>query len=416
MSPTPTSPAAASGPERPSSATPTAPVADPGPPTATRPAVPGWLRPAVLTILVMVGLAWMAVRIFIALSSFWYTIFLAFFLGLCMEPAVNRLAARGMRRGAATALVMGSLLLGAVAFFAVFGGVLAAQLAEFIEAVPQFIHTVLQWVNNRFGTDFSATKLLDQIGLGVKDLATIATSLGFGLLSLLGNALGLVFQAFTVALFTFYFAADGPRFRRTVASWMTPANQRTFLTVWDISVQKAGGYVISRGLLALISSVFHGVVFFLLDVPYWLPMAIWVGLVSQFIPTLGTYLAGALPTLLTLIQGSWTRALLVLATVVVYQQIENYLVQPRVTRSTLEIHPAVAFGSVIAGTTLFGAVGALLSIPVVATIQSIISTYGTRYELVAELGDVTGESDATRVQEALALYERTEPRPDRTRR
>ena len=90
-----------------------------------------------------------------------------------------------------------------------------------------------------------------------------------------------------------------------------------------------------------------------------------------------------------------------LVAVIVYQQIENYFVPPRITRSTLEIHPAVAFGSVIVGSALFGAIGALLAIPVVATVQSVITVYGRRYELVAEFGADAGASDLERVEAAM---------------
>jgi len=217
-----------------------------------------------------------------------------------------------------------------------------------------------------------------------------------------------VFSMFTVALFAFYFTADGPTFRRSVAEWLPPNRQRTFLTVWDISTQKAGGYVVSRGILALVSAIFHGVVFFLIDLPYWLPMAMWVGLVSQFVPTIGTYLAGALPIIIALVEGDPIKALIVLVAITAYQQVENYIISPRVTRSTLEIHPAVAFGSVIVGGSLFGAIGALLAIPIVATIQSIISVYGHRYELVQDFGE--GASDNERIEAALRAAE-TPSRP-----
>jgi predicted PurR-regulated permease PerM len=182
---------------------------------------------------------------------------------------------------------------------------------------------------------------------------------------------------------------------------MPPTTQRTFLTVVDISTQKAGGYVVSRGILAVISTIFHGIVFAILELPYWLPLAMWVGLVSQFIPTIGTYLAGALPIIIALVEGEPIKALVVLVAVVVYQQIENYFVAPRVTRSTLEIHPAVAFGSVIVGSALFGAFGALLAIPVVATIQSVVSVYGKRYDLVHEFGITPDATDRERVRAAL---------------
>lgn len=152
------------------------------------------------------------------------------------------------------------------------------------------------------------------------------------------------------------------------------------LRAWEIAVAKTGGYLYSRGLMALISGVAHYVVFAVLQVPYAPALAVWVGLVSQFVPTIGTYLAGALPMLIAFTVEPWY-ALYVLGFVVVYQQFENYVLQPKLTAKTVDIHPAVAFGSVIAGTALLGAVGALIAIPAVATLQAFLGAYVKRYEL-----------------------------------
>jgi len=101
---------------------------------------------------------------------------------------------------------------------------------------------------------------------------------------------------------------------------------------------------------------------------------------SQFIPVVGTYLAGALPLLIALIDkpisGLWTLIFLV-----IYQQIENYFFLPRVTAHTMEIHVASAFASVIIGAALLGAVGALLALPAAATLQAFISSYVHRHEV-----------------------------------
>jgi predicted PurR-regulated permease PerM len=349
--------------------------------------LPPWFRRAVIVVILLMLSAQVATWAFGRLTNFWLTIFFAFFLGLAMEPVVNRLERRGVKRGLGTFLVMGGLIAGTVLFFWVFGALLAEQLAALIRSIPDLIETTIAWINDTFNTELDQNQILDALGLSVSDLAGYATNLGLGLLNIIFSAVGVIFSLFTVLLFAFYFAADGPRLRRTVASRMRPDRQRTFLTVWDISTQKAGGYVISRGIMALISAIYHGIVFYIVDLPYWLPMALWVGLVSQFIPTIGTYLAGALPIILALAEGDWVKALIVLAAVTAYQQVENYYVQPRVTQSTLEIHAAVAFGSVIVGATLFGATGALLAIPVVATLQAVAETYGKRYQLVDELRD-----------------------------
>ena len=358
--------------------------------------VPPWFRRGVVFVgFVVVGFL-MASWAFTRLGSFWYTLAFAFFIGLAMEPIVNRLERRGVRRGIGTGIVLGGLIVGTAVFFAVFGNLLVTQIAALLSNIPQLIDDALVWVNSEFGTDLARDTLLDAVGISTLDLANAAADLGVGLIGVVGQTVGLVFSLLMMLLFAFYFAADGPRLRRTVASWLPPSRQRQFVTVWDISTAKAGSYVISRGILAVISAVAHGIFFIIVGLPYWLPLALWVGFVSQFIPTIGTYLAGALPIVIALVLGEPFIALAILIFIIIYQQVENLLLTPRVTQQTLEVHAAIAFGSVIVGGTLFGATGALLAIPVVAVVLAILETYGRRYELVPELrpGDVSAEEPA----------------------
>jgi predicted PurR-regulated permease PerM len=181
------------------------------------------------------------------------------------------------------------------------------------------------------------------------------------------------------------------RLRRALCSVLPPAHQAEVLRAWEIAIARTGGYLYSRALMALISDICapnrsaerwiaHHILFQVLGVPYAPALAVWVGLVSQFIPTVGTYLAGALPVLIAFAEDPWD-ASWVLCFVVVYQQFENYLLQSRITARTVNIHPAVAFGSVIAGTVLLGAVGALIVIPAAATLQGFLAAYARRYEV-----------------------------------
>jgi predicted PurR-regulated permease PerM len=171
--------------------------------------------------------------------------------------------------------------------------------------------------------------------------------------------------------------------RRTISSWFPARQQQVISTVWETSVEKAGGYVVSRLILGAVSAVGTGIFLMAIGVPYWLPLALWTGVVSQFVPTLGTYLAIALPAIIAAanqpIDGLW-----VVLFGTAYQQVENYVLHPRITSKTVSIHPAVAFGSVIVGASLFGAIGALVSVPVVAVLQALVETYGRRYELVVD--------------------------------
>ncbi len=354
--------------------------------------VPRWFRRGVVYIGFVVVMFLVGSWAFTRLGWFWYVLAFAFFIGLAMEPIVNRLERRGIRRGAGTGIVLGGLILGTILFFWIFGSLLVDQLAALIRNVPALVDSIIEWVNTEFNTDLSPDTILDSLGISTGDIANAAANIGVGVVGVITSTVGILFNGLMMLLFAFYFAADGPRLRRTVASWLPPSRQRQFVTVWDISTAKAGSYVISRGILAIISAAAHGIFFVIIGLPYWLPLALWVGFVSQFIPTIGTYLAGALPIIIALVLGEPFIALGILIFIIIYQQVENLILTPRVTQQTLEVHAAIAFGSVIVGGALFGATGALLAIPVVAIVLAVMETYGKRYQLVPEVvdADVTG--------------------------
>jgi predicted PurR-regulated permease PerM len=193
-----------------------------------------------------------------------------------------------------------------------------------------------------------------------------------------------VFDLLTVLVFAFYIAADGPRLRRTIGSWLPPTQQRVFVRVWDISLEKTGGFVVSKVILATLSAFAHSVFFWIINVPYWLPMGIFAGVVSQFVPTIGTYIGVAVPAIFAVFDDP-IDVIWIVAFATVYQQVENYVFTPRVSRATMDIHPALALGSVFVGAAFFGPIGAIIGIPLAAAVLAVVDTYGQRYELVPEL-------------------------------
>ena len=106
------------------------------------------------------------------------------------------------------------------------------------------------------------------------------------------SVLGGVFQAFTVALFTFYLVADGPRLRRTICSTLRPERHREVLRAWELAIDRTGGYIYSRTLLAGLSAAATWIALTIIGVPYALPLALWVGVISQFVPVVGAYRGG----------------------------------------------------------------------------------------------------------------------------
>ncbi|MGW0211627.1 AI-2E family transporter, partial [Streptomyces sp. NPDC003233] len=339
--------------------------------------MPRWLPRAMVLALALIAAFQLGSWAFHQLTGLLINILIAFFLALAIEPAVSRMAARGMRRGLATFLVFLGLTIAVAGFVTLLGSMLAGQIIKMVEGFPNYLDSLINWINESFHTELRRVDV--QEGLLHSDwLRKYAQNSAAGVLDVSAQVLGGLFQMLTVGLFSFYFAADGPRLRRALCSVLPPARQAEVLRAWEIAVDKTGGYLYSRGLMALISGIAHYILLQALGVPYAPVLGVWVGLVSQFIPTIGTYLAGALPMLIAFTVDPWY-AVWVLAFVVVYQQFENYMLQPKLTARTVDIHPAVAFGSVIAGTALLGAVGALIAIPAVATLQAFLGAYVKRY-------------------------------------
>jgi predicted PurR-regulated permease PerM len=127
--------------------------------------------------------------------------------------------------------------------------------------------------------------------------------------------------------------------------------------------------------------MFHWIVFQSVGTAAPVALALWVGIVSQFLPVVGTYLAGVLPVLLTFLDSP-LKAIIVLIAIVLYQQIENYLFAPRITARTMELHPALAFGAALGGAAVLGAIGAVLALPAAAMAQALLGELGGRHAVV----------------------------------
>ncbi len=342
--------------------------------------MPRWLPRAMVLALALIAAFQLGSWAFHQLTALLINILIAFFLALAIEPAVSRMAAGGMRRGLATFLVFLGLAVAVAGFVILLGSMLAGQIIKMIEGFPEYLDSLINWINESFHTNLRRVDI--QEGLLHSDwLRKYVQNSAAGVLDVSAQVLGGLFRLLTVTLFSFYFAADGPRLRRALCSVLPPARQAEVLRAWEIAVDKTGGYLYSRGLMALISGVAHYILLEVMGVPYAPVLGVWVGLVSQFIPTIGTYLAGALPMLIAFTVNPWY-AVWVLVFVVIYQQFENYVLQPKLTAKTVDIHPAVAFGSVVAGTALLGAVGALIAIPAVATLQAFLGAYVKRYAVM----------------------------------
>jgi len=340
--------------------------------------------------LILIGL-WATLTVVRELRGLLIQVVLALFLSFAMEPVVDRLGRYGVRRSLATATTMAAVLIFFILFLSAMGSLLAGQLQQLADDLPGYVTSVESWAEQRFGFTIENADLVEQFSAGGQASEYLQT-LADNLVGVGTSLLNIVFQLLTVSLFAFYFTADGPRLRGTICSVLPPARQHEVLRIWELAINKTGAFISSRVILAIISSVFHWIAFTALDLPSPVALAIWVGLISQFIPVIGIYIAGVVPAVIAVAIDP-SKALWAIIIMVIYQQIENYVLQPRITAQTLDMHPAVAFAAVLAGTATFGASGALLALPVVATVQSFISVYIARHSVVENA--LLGSSDSS---------------------
>jgi predicted PurR-regulated permease PerM len=315
-----------------------------------------------------------------------FTVLMSWFAAIAMAPLVDRLSRR-MRRGTATILVMLTFVLLALVFVVAFGSLMIGQLSELVLRIPDLIDSAIAWANEKFSMSMSSQDILASVGGGSIDFASIAQQVGGNVLGILGSVLGSVFGLFTFGLFTFYFSAQMPRLQEWVTRLFPVRVQGVVSNVWTITAQKTGGYVGARVVLATINSVTTAIVFFLIGLPYWLPLALWTGIVAQFVPTIGTYIAILLPVLVGLLSPNPWLGVVALAWGLLYQQVENLTIEPKISAKAVDVNPAVAFGAVLLGAALFGIAGAFLAVPVAAMLLSLLDIYGKRYELAAEIGE-----------------------------
>lgn len=342
------------------------------------------LRRVAMLVLVIAAIVWFLRFVLEDAGGVLFTIIMAFALSVAMEPAVGFFARRGMKRGLATGLIMLAALVGIVIFSLIFGNLLITQLAELAKSLPNLITSAIDWANKQFGTDFSLQGILDGIGLTPGAIASWAAGAAGGILGFVFSFLGSIFNVFTLLLFTYYLSADAPRLRRWIAKFLPRSAQKVNSDLWDTAIQKAGGYVAARLVLAFINGSTTALVLYLIGMPYWLPLGIWTGVVAQFVPTIGTYIAIALPVLIGLLSSDPKDGIIALVWALLYQQVENLTIEPRISAKAVDLHPAVSFGAVMLGASLFGAAGALLAVPVAAIVMSFIETYAPTYDVVED--------------------------------
>jgi predicted PurR-regulated permease PerM len=296
-------------------------------------------------------------------------VLIALFIAVSLDPAVRMLTRRGMRRGLAVLLI-----------FLVVGGLVAAFLVSVIPAmVHQFqalVHdfpgyfATLQERSARFRVFSDRYHLTSRIQ---SVLTSLPGRLGSGLLGYTRRLLGALASALTVGVLTVYFMTDLPRLRHGVTQLFPKAHRARFGQIADVMVEKVGDYMIGNLLISLAAGVASFAVFAGLGVPFAVPLAFVVAL-CDLIPMIGATLGAVICVLAALLTTElWPTTVIVALFFVGYQQLENYVIAPRILRHTVSLSAAAVLLAALIGGTVLGLVGALMAIPIAAALKVVMA-------------------------------------------
>jgi len=338
----------------------------------------------VLFVTAIVGL----VAAFVYIKEAVLTLFLALFAAFVLEPVV-RLMMRKTRLGrgaAATILVLSLTALGVIAALLVVAP-LADTFRDFVNALPQIVDDisnntkVTSWLN-----DHSAAP--ETVQANIKGIAEdIGNALG-GLLGVIVSGFSLVLSLVTAIFLTLFLMIDLPRLIGAVDSLLDPRGSDRWGRMTEQIITAVSRTMLGNIAISIICGTLYGLSAWVLGTPFPVVMGVIAGLLD-LIPMVGATISGVILVLATLTQGV-TPAVIMLIIVLVYQQVENYLLQPTILGKAADVSGFFVIFSVMVFGALLGVIGAIIAVPIIASIQIVTRelTAGRR-EKMAALRDVT---------------------------
>jgi predicted PurR-regulated permease PerM len=330
---------------------------------------------AVLTVAgILIGLAIALWVVYIAQRVLTWVL-ISVFLALALNPAVNWLQRRGVqRRGTAAALIYVATLAILVGLGFLLIPPLVDQIRGLADAAPGYVDDLTK---GRGPLGFLETKY--HIVERVRDATSTHGSGGGGVsvasgantaLSITRGIVTGVIAVVTIVFMTFFMIVEGPTWVERVYGLVPPAKQARWRSVGDRIAQTVSGYVTGNLLISLIAGVSITVVLLIMGVPFALALGILVA-VLDLVPLAGATIAGVLVVTVAFLT-SLTAGIVVAVFVIVYQQLENHLLQPVVYGRTVELSPLAVLISVLIGAEVAGVIGALGAIPIAGTIQIVL--------------------------------------------
>jgi predicted PurR-regulated permease PerM len=304
-------------------------------------------------------------------SQIFVLILIALFLATGLNPAVEALRKRNMSRSTAVTVIFSSVILFVIFFALVVVPPVISQGTNLIESAPQLLQDLMKNETiNQLNTQFGLIDTLQQKLKEVTSDGTLLISTFGGVIGVGKSVLSGFFTALTILVLTLYFITSLPQAIDLGLS-LVPASRRDRVGVLaNAVIARVGAFVGSQILIAAMAAVFVVILATVLGMPS--PFAIgMIVLVAALIPLIGHFIGATIVTLIALTQSVVIGAIAFVA-YIVYVQIENYVVTPRIMKRSLNVPGAVTIVAALIGSSLLGLVGGLLAVPVAASIILIL--------------------------------------------
>jgi len=240
---------------------------------------------------------------------------------------------------------------------------------NFVGNVPHYVDDLRKSKTFRkYDDKYKITKKLNE---QAKTLPTHLSDAVSGLRSVTVGVFGVIIQLVTILVMAFFLLLDGKRILRFALEQLGPEHGERFWRISQDVYQAVGGFVAGNVFISVIAGLGAYIVMMLLDIPFAVPLAVLVAF-FDLIPLVGSTIAGAVVAVVAAVVGFPTKLIIWVVYLVLYQQFENNVIQPVVYRRTVAIHPLVVIVAVLIGGSLLGVLGALLAIPIAATVQILV--------------------------------------------
>lgn len=310
-------------------------------------------------------------RALASVSQIFVLILIALFLATGLNPAVEALRKRKLSRSAAVTVIFSSVILFVIFFALVVLPPVISQGTHLIENAPQLLRDLMKNESiNQLNTQFGIIDTMQERLKAVTSDGTLLISTFGGVIGVGKSVLSGFFTALTILVLTLYFITSLPQAVDLGLS-LVPASRRDRVgRLTNAVIARVGAFVGSQILIAAMAAVFVLILATILGMPS--PIAVgMIVLVAALIPLIGHFLGCTIVTLIALTQSVWIGVIAFIA-YVVYVQIENYIVTPRIMKRTLSVPGAVTIIAALIGSSLLGLVGGLLAVPVAASIILIL--------------------------------------------